>query len=358
MTETKDTETKDTETSHKPETAETIAEEFRDFVDRDRAARLTAALKADAADLIGEDARFLVDAYYQLQEFRKAVANQARSGAETNVLAWLKGNLATLESQTKTLLDHWSSSRLVGRWSKSLVGVGPVISAGLMAHIDIEKAPTAGAIWRFAGLDPTCEWLGKEGAAGVVKDALGRASGPLKEGDIETVALACNRRADTFHRLMALPGKDGSAPPQTVAQLVKVASRKPWNHDLKVLCWKAGDCFVKLSGHKDCVYGRLYLERKAQEISRNAEGAFAGQAAVTLERTPKHAQAATYREGRLPDGRIDLRARRWAVKLFLSHWHHVAYVEHFGKEPPRPFSIEHLGHVGLVAIPNWPVVEG
>jgi len=339
------------------ETADVLAEEFEQWVDGDRIARLSVLLKTEAAQLLVEDARALVDAYYQLQEFRKAVANQFRSGPEYSVLRWLVGNIATLEAQTKTMLDSWSSSRLVGRWSKSLVGIGPVISAGLLAHIDIRKAPTAGHIWRFAGLDPTCKWLGKDGAAAVVKSALGRTTGPLRDGDIETVALACNRRADTFHRLMLLSGKDGKKPPQTVAQLVKVASRKPWCHTLKVLCWKIGDCFCKFSGHDECFYGKLYQQRKAQEVARNQECAFAEQAIATLATKPNHAQASIYKEGRLPDGRLDLRARRWAVKVFLSHWHHVAYVETFGTEPPKPFAIAQLGHADFIGIPNWPVVE-
>lgn len=339
------------------ETAEVLSDEFSEWIETDRVRRLEAALKQEAGDLIGQDARFLVDAYYQLQEFRKAVANQKRSGPETGVLKWLIGNVATLERQVATMLDHWSDSRLVGRWSKGLVGIGPIIAAGLMAHIDIRKAPTGGHIWRFAGLDPTCEWLGKERSAEVAKQTLGRVSGALRDGDVEQMALACNRQADTFRRLMALPGKDGSPPAQTVAQLIKVAARKPYCHALKVLCWKIGDSFCKFSGHEDCVYGHLYQSRKAQEVARNAEGAFAEQAAATLEKTPKHAQAAVYKEGRLPDGRLDLRARRWAVKMFLSHWHHVCYVETFGQDPPKPFVIEHLGHAGMVAIPNWPVLK-
>lgn len=43
----------------------------------------------------------------------------------------------------------------------SIHGIGPVISAGLLAHIDIHRAVTVGHIWRFAGLDPSVKWLKK-----------------------------------------------------------------------------------------------------------------------------------------------------------------------------------------------------
>ena len=48
----------------------------------------------------------------------------------------------------------------IGQWLLSVTGIGEVISAGLIANLDIRKAKTAGAFWRFCGLDPTVEWLG------------------------------------------------------------------------------------------------------------------------------------------------------------------------------------------------------
>ena len=47
------------------------------------------------------------------------------------------------------------------RWARSIYGIWPVLAAGLLAHIDIEQAPTVGHIWSFAGLDPTKKWQPK-----------------------------------------------------------------------------------------------------------------------------------------------------------------------------------------------------
>jgi hypothetical protein len=58
----------------------------------------------------------------------------------------------------------------------------------------------------------------------------------------------------------------------------------------------------------------------------------------------------------LPPARIHRRAVRYAVKLFLAHYHHVAYEVEFGEPPPKPYVIEHLGHVDFIGPPNWPMV--
>lgn len=41
-----------------------------------------------------------------------------------------------------------------------------------------------------------------------------------------------------------------------------------------------------------------------------------------------------YAEMNYPDGKAPL--------------HHVMYVDHYGKLPPRPFALEHLGHVDYI----------
>jgi hypothetical protein len=130
--------------------------------------------------------------------------------------------------------------------------------------------------------------------------------------------------------------------------------RRPWNADLKVLCWKIGDSFVKISGREDAYYGQVYRKRKELEVERDLAGLFADQAAKTLEekkiRDPETLK--TYENGHLPAGRLDLRARRYAVKLFLSHWHEIAYTAEHGERPPFPYPIEHLGHAHVIPVPR------
>lgn len=243
------------------------------------------------------EARFLVDAYYSMQKTRIAFSNQAaalaKTGEPNEILLWFRAESEHLENQVKRALDRYSMSTDVGKWLRSVHGIGPVIAAGLMAHIDIERAATAGAIWRFAGLDPTAVWA--------------------------------------------------------------KGQRRPWNAALKVICWKAGESFVKQSGAEDCFYGHVYAKRKALEEARNEAGEFADQAAATLEaknigKTTDAYKA--YAAGKLPQARIHARAARYAVKLFLAGLHEVMYRDRYGKAPPLPYAVGILGHAHVIPAPG------
>ncbi len=257
-------------------------------------ARLTRDLASASVTLSKDEARYLVDAYYTMQDNRIRSDAQVRALGESEephtVIAWLADQDRTLENQIKRALDKWTDSQHMGRWAKSICGIGPVISAGLLAHIDISKCPTAGHIWRFAGLDPTLEW--------------------------------------------------------------KKGQKRPFNASLKTLCaFKLGESFVKVQANANDVYGKLYVQRKQIEQANNEAGKFAEQAAKILasRNIGKTTDAyKAYSAGKLPPAQIHARARRWAVKIFLSHYHAEAYREHFGTEPPLPYPIAVLGHAHLI----------
>jgi hypothetical protein len=260
--------------------------------------RLTRDLRAASVTLTAAEARFLVDAYYQMQDNRIRSAHQARTlgkeGEPHAVLDWLETQSRTLEDQLRGALKRYAESQPIGEWALSITGIGPVITAGLLAHIDIRKAPTVGHIWRFAGLDPTMRW--------------------------------------------------------------EKGTKRPWNARLKRLCWLIGESFVKVQANPRDVYGQVYAARKAQEIERNEAGRFTDQAAdaLTAKRWKGDTQTkAHYEAGRLPPARIHLRAERYAVKLFLAHLHHVWHWLEFNEPPPKPYVVQHLGHAHFIAPPNW-----
>ena len=126
--------------------------------------RLTKDLKEASRTLSTREARFLVDMYYQMQDQRIRANNQVRSMTESgephDVLKWFLAQSEALESSVHRALDAFSDASPVGRWARNQYGIGPVIAAGLLAHIDIEIAITAGKIWRYAGLDSTIKWHG------------------------------------------------------------------------------------------------------------------------------------------------------------------------------------------------------
>ena len=323
-------------------------------------ARLTKDQKEAAKNLNPEEVRYFVDNYYMIQENRKASGNQ-RWALEQNqepnqLISWYFDQNKALEQRAKKVLDIYTDQNPTTIWAKGIVGIGPVISAGLIAYIDITRAPTAGHIWSYAGLNPSVRWLGNEGAEKVVKEITGKKSGNVTNEDIVNVANRVNRRPENIFLAMNTGGKDGETLPYTVKSLVKCVAKRPWNHNLKVLCWKIGESFMKVSNRPNDFYGKLWAERKERETIKNANGDFKPQADSLVENaSPKYKQTEAYQhnlEGRLSPGHINERAKRYAVKLFLAHFHEVYYMNHYGKKPPNPYPIAHLGHTHKIEPPG------
>jgi len=259
--------------------------------------RLSADLRAAGRELSPKQQRILVDLYYQLQDNRKATANQLRAAHEepNTWVTFLTTFMHKMEKLAAGGLDIASSQQAVSRWAKAQVGIGPVIAAGLAAYIDITRTPSVSGLWSLAGLNPDAVWSKGE--------------------------------------------------------------KRPWNAALKVLCWKCGDSFCKFHNHPNCFYGHIYAARKVLEVERNAAGQFRALAEKTL--AERHIQdkatRAVYEAGQLPAGRLELRARRVAVKLFLSHYWEVAYWEHYHTMPRSPYiqAKEPLLHRHYVPPPGY-----
>ncbi|OHB78648.1 MAG: hypothetical protein A2W31_15275, partial [Planctomycetes bacterium RBG_16_64_10] len=252
--------------------------------------RLSKDMKQASRTLRKQEARWLVDIYYQIQNDRMRSAAQARTceeaGEPNRLLDWVFESMKRFEGAIRSALGEFAKTYQVGQWMQAQVGIGPVLSAALLAHIDIRKAPTVGHIWRFAGLDPTCKW--------------------------------------------------------------EKGKKRPWNAQLKSICaFRLGECFVKTQNHERSYYGKLFAQKKATLTEANARGDYTAQAAAELARLAADKglakkMADTQRKkhweaGHLAPANIHDRARRWAVKLFLSHLHHVMYHEWHEKDPPAPY---------------------
>ncbi len=273
--------------------------------------KLRRDIRTAAVTLSEREARYLVDSYYIMQDDRKRAHNQERSmdappknlteeeleawkPEPHEIITWLADNSARLERSIKNVLESYAESKEIGQWSMSIVGIGPVIAAGLMAYIDIEQTPGVTNLWAYAGLSPEAKW--------------------------------------------------------------EKGQKRPWNAGLKTLCWKAGESFIKTQNHQDTFYGPFYQQWKPEYERRNANGDYAEQAAEILasKRIGKDTEAyKAYSEGKLPQAQIHARARRKVVKLFLSHWWETAYRFHYGRAPEnRPYVFDVLGHKDYIAPPN------
>jgi len=268
---------------------------------------LKADAKAMVANLVaaGEAGlsavRALVESYYDQQHNRLETENRLRALSQraekerlaipTEFPAWLAARNLDTEKALARILDEYTRQETsgMGAWARETVGIGPIISAGLLALIDMNIATNPSKIWRFFGLDPSVTW--------------------------------------------------------------ERGKKRPWNATGKVLCWKIGDSFVKLHNNPRCLYGKLYEQRKALEQQRDANGFNAETAKKTLaiKKFSDKETRQTYESGHLPKGRIEQRARRWAVKIFLVHWWQEAWRRRYGTEPPNPYVIDKLGHTSVIA---------
>jgi hypothetical protein len=211
-------------------------------------------MEINSKALSTKEVRRLVNAYFALTSHRELLAVQA----------------AAAGTEIEHALDAWTDTVPAGRWAKSVTGITPAMAAGLAAHIHIEAAPTAGSIWRFAGLDPS---------------------------------VICTR-----------------------------GGRRPWNPSLKHICLRIGRAFAASAGQDGDFYGKLYRQRAAMEAVANKNRS---------------------RQDRLRPAHIEARARRWTVKLFLAHYHHVAWKLATGSSPVKPYVIDVLGRREYIAPPNF-----
>lgn len=290
--------------------------------------KLTKDIKNAAKVLSDTEARFLVDAYYIMQENRIRTGNQVRSMGESDepneVLQWFFTQNQNLEGEVKKALAAYVGSHPIGQWMQAQLGIGPVIAAGFLADLDVNP-------WRC-------------------KKPLGKAEKPCSEAHPHSDYLCGRERIMTAGAFWSFCGMNPDAKWEK-------GKKRPWNAGLKRLCYLLGESFVKVHNNPKSIYGRLYAEKKAYYEKKNENGDYAELAAKTLEEKnyDKSTDAyAAYISGKLPKAQIHMRAKRFAVKIYLSHLHHVWYQHVFGEAPPKPFAISILGHAHHILPPELP----
>jgi hypothetical protein len=279
-----------------PITDETIAE----FLDTPGALSKLHKDLRDAADTMSaQEIRYIVDTYYTVQNYRLRSANQIRALSKSEepvaLLEWIQAGISDLEKEITKWMLRYASSSETGQWALSICGIGPVIAAGMLAHLDMTKTTNINKWWAFAGFDPTKTW--------------------------------------------------------------QKGQKRPWNAKLKVLGYKAGESFVKVQNNKNDVYGQLFVEKKRLYTARNAAGVYSDRAEQILA-TKKFGDDTDakkhYSEGKLPPAHIHAMARRWTIKIFMSHLWQIAYEETYKTVAPNPWILEPGlgGHVDRINVPN------
>ena len=265
-------------------------------------------LRKTAGALSKRDARWLIDEYYTHQDARIRAAHQDRTREEQaephSLVGWCHQTSGRFERSMKAALGVFGAEYRVGQWCQAQCGIAQVLSASMLAHFDIRKAVTVGHFWRFAGLDPTSVWGKKQ--------------------------------------------------------------KCPWNQRLKAICtYRMGESFVKTQNREKSFYGKILIEKKVKLTEANMRGDFKGRSEGELEKwkdnvkMKKSGRWEHWEHGRLAPAHIHDMARRWAVKLFLSHLHHVMFQDFYKSDPPAPYIFEHPSgngqdHRHLIQPPLWP----
>lgn len=199
--------------------------------------------------------KFLIRQYYRIQEHRVAFGNQERSmaeqGGDTALFIEYHDRLKSIEKSIKDdIEDIVTETELWKKFLKDVRGIGPTLAAGLYAYIDIEKAKHVSSIWKYAGLAPDSK---------------------RKKGE-----------------------------------------KLDYNPELKDICWKIGESFLKSKSK----YKLVYDERKEYEKENSPD---------------------------LTDGHQHNRAKRYAVKEFLKDLYKV-WREIEDLEVTPPYAVAELDH--------------
>lgn len=228
-----------------------------------------------------QEIRYLVDLYYTAQEMRVAVEGKLRSIAnEPNKLMTIFLDMfAEVEKDIQAALDAYTYNDPVGRKFREIRGIGPVLTAGWLAHVNVHIANTPSKVLSFGGYNPKMVWL--------------------------------------------------------------KGQKRPYNADLKLIFSKMGRTFVFMS-NRGSFFGQKYKENKAAIQAKSDAGGFAERCATLLSTRNYRdgtAAKAAYKEGKYPPAHINASARLKTVALCVSIMHREHYFQVMGKYPPLPYGV-------------------
>lgn len=393
---------------------------------------------------------YLVDQYYQSQDYRMRGNNQTRAvlqgfdestKEQFTFIETLNDNAAKQEALNKKYMDIVTDTIPVCRWMKSITGIGPVLSAYLYSAFDVKVGKYNTNFLSYAGLnDNNNPWLGTEkakaltkeaiqyreerfnGVSEVLKDAciddkeynklikvltkIGKTEEELIFDDIQEKVLTelmidINDIVDLditiffdYVKALAFPKicddilvdyvaskttrnpsnvkkgtfnnwdrKKTKTKYPTVDDLEAYLAKPPYNKDLKKMMYLVGDMFIKNSGRDKSLYGKIYKQKKLEYIRKNENGEYAEDAKRILAEKHWDPSTPTYKRlsnGMLSDAHILARARRYAVKLFISHVFEAMYYDMYREEPPKTYVIQYLGHHGYIPpeVDYRPFIDG
>jgi len=283
-----------------------------------------------------EECRESVRFFYDLQQLRVGSHHRTTTGkdrtklgtkhyesliVQSRLLKWLE---AEALGEVKRILEDVP---IYNHWLKHQKGCGPTLAGVIVAEIDIHRAETPSALWKYCGLDVrTCE---KCHGSGEVED---------EETGVVSWCRSCMGRGNNAARRAR--GEKAGYNPWLKAKLVKVL----------------GDCLIKANSPWRKHYDD-YKHRKANTIVPTC-AACGGKGEVVYEKKKSKCRNCEGTGGPAPWGRSDAHrhaaAVRKMVKMFLLElWQEWRKLE--GLPVVEPYSEAYLGrthgdHAGAASV--------
>ena len=319
--------------------------------------------------------RIIIDTYYQAQSARIALENQLRAVEQgyddtlnNTAILWMVEDARNRENQIKKMIEEYAKNHPVCRWAMSNKGIGPIFAAKLWSAIDMNKCHHANQFLNYMGQnDNNIPWLGTEKATDIVNQAWEECgldkSEPVNDDVIIKLSMLSGRKFENIlngfnnHKSKLLAnGKNNDIKTTDRTIMIRFLAKPPYNLDLKTTAYLIGEAFVKVS-NRGSKYGMLYRERRAWETIRNENLEYREQAERLLSEKNWAKNTPTFKslsEGKLSAGHINQRAKRWATKIFLTHFFEACWLyTHPGEsKPPVIYPIAFQDHVDYIEPEN------
>ena len=230
----------------------------------------------------------MVDAALAIEKLRVAaevrqshLALQGKQDPETDEL---HRRLKDLEDFADETVAHLIQGHPAYPWFNRVLGVGRENIGKVVGPIDIERATTISALWKFAGFSV----------------------------------------------------EDGTAP-----RRVKGGGKLSYNSQLRSMCWRLGSSLLRAKGK----FYDYYLKEKDKYYQKYQNQGIKIVPATSL---PKDKDGKRYKpEGLISEGHVHNQSMRKMIKLFLAClW--VIWREAEGLPVTKPYAIDRLGHNSFI----------
>jgi len=255
--------------------------------------------------------RFLVETMYDLQKVRIATSNRIKKYCEIadTTEAELKEyhshadesyaeNEKWMEKESFAIIkDH----PIYDRWLSKVKGIGPRLSGGLLAWIDLYRATHVSSVWKYCGM-----------AVVTTRYHCGACKEEFPVADVPEFENGCPKCKGQLFRI-------GEADRR------RRGEKLGYNPGAKVLVWKIGNQFVKQGDS----YRKLYDHFRKEVEQRPCHKV--------------HLDEKTKKPIPCFDAHKHAKALRLTIKIFLSHYYIVGR-KIFGLPISDPFPFGVLGH--------------